>query len=80
MEHLCDLQVAVKDYFPSTVGFQWLSNLFMFSLIEQGLLTKYKKLIFHKDTSLKDTYTNIPLINLWAGLKEEFPYISIVAT
>jgi hypothetical protein len=28
---------------------------------------------------LKDTNTNIPLINFWAGLKEEFPHISSVA-
>jgi hypothetical protein len=29
--------------------------------------------------SLKNAYTNIHLINFWAGLKEEFPHISKVA-
>jgi hypothetical protein len=76
------LQVTLKEYFPPVVeAFQWLQNPFMFPLTEQGLLTKqYKELIdISTDTGLKVTYTNIPLINFWAGLKEEFPHISSVA-
>jgi hypothetical protein len=53
----------------------------MFSLPEQGLLTKqYGELItISTDTGLKDTYTNICLINFQAGLKEDFPQVSNVA-
>jgi hypothetical protein len=29
---------------------------------------------------LNDTYTDVSLINFWAGLKEEFPHVSSVAT
>jgi hypothetical protein len=49
----------------------------MFPITEQGLLTKrFGELIdILRDSGLKDTYTNIYLINFLAGLKEEFPHI-----
>jgi hypothetical protein len=47
MEHLQSLQVTVKEYFsPVAEGYQWLQNLFMFSLTKQGLFMKqYEELI-----------------------------------
>jgi hypothetical protein len=75
MEHLQNLQVTVKEYFPLVVeGFQWLWNLFMFSLTKQWLLTRqYEELIdISTAICLKATYTNIPLIIFWASLKEEW--------
>jgi hypothetical protein len=46
----------------------------MVPLAEKGLLTEeYEELIdISTSTGLKDTYTNISMINLWVGLKEDF--------
>jgi hypothetical protein len=44
------------------------------------LTKQYEELIgTSTDTGLKNTYKSIPLINVWPGLKEEFPHISSVA-
>jgi hypothetical protein len=46
----------------------------MFPLTEYGLLTKQYEELFDmlSVTDLKDTYTNAPLINFWAGLVHTF--------
>jgi hypothetical protein len=79
---LREVQVTLKENFPPVVEcLQWLRNPFIFPLTEQGLLTEqYEELInISKDMGFKDTYTNVPLIKLRSGLKEEFPLISSVA-
>jgi hypothetical protein len=51
----------------------------MFLVTELVLLTEYEELIdISTDLGLRETHTNIPLINFWASLKEQFPRVSSV--
>jgi hypothetical protein len=68
MKHLWYLQVTVKEYFPSEIGFQWLCNPFMLPLAEQELTTKQCEELIDTatDVGLRDTQIS-PCLAFWLG-------------
>jgi hypothetical protein len=65
MQHIYKMNKLQWEYFPFvTEGLQLLWNLFMFSVTDQGLLTKlYEELTdISADTFLKDPCINVSMI------------------
>jgi hypothetical protein len=83
MEHLRDLQVAVKEFFHlwQKVFTGYETRLCPPPLHRTSIIINKAILGINwhlTDTGLKDAYTRVPLIYFWAGLEEELPPISNV--
>jgi hypothetical protein len=76
--HLGDIQVTVKEYFPSVVeGFQCTEPVYVPSHRAKIIKKQYEELRgTSTDTALEGTHTDVLLISLHARLKVEFPHMS----
>lgn len=68
-----EIFTSLNKYFPPDANqFQWARNPFMFPLAEQGLTARQQEELIDvsTDLGLKETYTDLPLIDFPAYLKE----------